>query len=107
MITESLVLECEVVGSTRPLVTWYRDTQIISAESMPRVSIQETNGTGNTIVSRLEIQSVQLSDEAVYRCQAEDSDSVNSTETILIVLGNRSMHEFNIVQSSANTFPCT
>ena len=45
--------------------------------------------TANTTTSFLEIRSIKLSDGGLYRCQAEDIDGVNATETMLDVKGRR------------------
>lgn len=87
IITNELVLECGVTGSTSPLITWYQNSQVVSQEDN-RVSITRVNETGNMVLSQLRIQSIQLSDMGVYRCEAENSNGINSTETILNILGN-------------------
>ena len=49
--------------------------------------ITVANETGNVVKSTLQIHSVELSDMAVYTCEAEDSDGIASTETTLNILG--------------------
>lgn len=84
-VTEDLTLTCEVIGSGPPQVTWYRNGDSLSNGG--RVSI-ENEVTGNsTTTSFLEIQSITLTDRGQYRCQAEDTDGVNATETTLDVKG--------------------
>lgn len=78
---------CEVIGSGPPYVTWYRDGDRIHVFDGGRVDIGN-EVTGNTTTSTLRIQSIELSDRGVYRCQAEDNDGANATETILDVKGN-------------------
>ena len=81
-VTETVVLECEVIGSSPPNITWYRDTHTV--QSGDRVDV-EVLVTGNMARSRLQIHSVHMWDRSVYTCQAEDSEGINSTDTLLYV----------------------
>ena len=85
-VTEDLALICEVIGSGPPQVTWYKDEDSLSHGG--RVNINN-EVTANTTTSFLEIRSIKLSDGGLYRCQAEDIDGVNATETMLDVKGRR------------------
>ncbi len=87
-ISYFVALTCTVIGLTPPNVTWYRNSELLPAETTPNSRISITvNVTDTTVESILSLRLVEKADEGVYTCQASNEDGVNSTSTTLTVRG--------------------
>ena len=96
VITNPLQLECIAQSREIPHITWYKNSQLVSLEND---GIQITNqslatSTLSVLRSQLNFSSVSLSDAGVYKCEFQDSEGINSTTTILDILGTPGIIHF-------------
>ncbi|VDP06732.1 unnamed protein product [Soboliphyme baturini] len=63
---DTVVIPCRIKGSPPPQFHWYKDAQLID-DGVSGIAINPVTGT-------LEIEQVQMKDQGVYKCKAENSD---------------------------------
>jgi len=80
VVNHSEVLECEVAGVPRPVITWYKDGTRLALGTLSNVRSRD-NG------AKLEIETASLADSGTYECRAENEAGHDRLHYQLKVLG--------------------
>src|SRR6218665_2542055 len=88
---ETQRFECQVIGYPTPTVTWFKDEVNISENLRYQIDYNQEQGTIALI-----IRNVNLADEGLYLCKAENSEGHATTTAYLVVKGKCECMKFDI-----------
>ncbi|CAD5233395.1 unnamed protein product [Bursaphelenchus xylophilus] len=77
-IEQSVTLQCRVVGTPKPMITWLKDQKAIDVTS-PRFTVLPDDS--------LVIHNVQVEDQGYYTCKADNEFGQQQRNTLVVVTG--------------------
>lgn len=82
---DPVIIDCEVIGSPRPEVTWYCDGSKVKADSRHRMSYDGR-------VAMLVVRRVTVGDSGKMECIAQNSSGKVSADCHLVVKGKETIY---------------
>ena len=100
LLNAAFTLVCVVEGRPAPNITWFRSStdnslsEVIERDGLSIVTVQ---GGERRVMSNLTINSVLLSDAAIYTCNATNVAGSDAQSANLAVHGILSTYSYNII----------
>jgi hypothetical protein len=95
-LSDPVTLACSAKGDPKPVITWYKDNQLIDINNKPSTTTKYTLiHDSNLFIFSVGLAKGNKSDSGVYHCQAENEYGIAKSQNATLLVTCKYSKNFN------------